>query len=92
MDDNLFRQVDGDEQITFVSRSGDGIDTMYFESFPFMGMERTPTFETGLFKLLLPTFILLLFLHVVISWFYKRKHYKTLLSANRSLVYSALWM
>ncbi|MFP3398457.1 hypothetical protein SB749_19230, partial [Brevibacterium sp. SIMBA_078] len=52
VDDNLFRQVDGDEQITFVSRSGDGIDTMYFESFPFMGMERTPTFETGLFKLL----------------------------------------
>lgn len=92
VDDNLFRQVDGDEQITFVSRSGDGIDTLYFESFPFMGMERTPTFETGLFKLLLPTFILLLFLQVVISWFYKRKHYKTLPSANRSLVYSALWM
>lgn len=90
--DNLFRQVDGDERIVFTSRSGDGLDTFYFESLPFMGMQRMPTFETSLFKYLLPGLALLLFLHSIVSWFYKRKDYKQRPAASKSLTYSTLLM
>ncbi|MDN7125951.1 beta-lactamase family protein [Pseudidiomarina sp. 1APR75-33.1] len=90
--ENLFRQVDGDEQIVFTSRSGEGLDTFYFESLPFMAMQRMPTFETSLFKYLLPGLALLLFLHSVVSWFYKRKDYKTRPAASKALTYNTLWM
>ncbi|RUO39440.1 serine hydrolase [Pseudidiomarina aestuarii] len=90
--EHLFRQVDGSERLAFSSRSGDGIDTMYFEGLPFMGIQRTPGFESSLFKWLIPGFSLLLFLQVIVSWFYRRKHYKTLEGPNRKLVYSSLWM
>lgn len=90
--ENLFRQVDGHDRIVFSSRSGEGIDTFYFESLPFMGMQRTPTFESGLFKYLVPGIALLFFLHAIVSWFYKRKDYKQRPAASKSLTYSSLFM
>lgn len=92
VDENLFRQVDGKERIVFTSRSGEGLDTLHFESMPFMAMQRQPTFESGLFKYLLPGLALLLFLHAIVSWFYKRKQYKERPAASKALTYSALWM
>lgn len=90
--ENLFRQVDGTDRIVFSSRSGEGLDTFYFESLPFMAMQRMPTFETSVFKYLLPGVALLLFLHTIVSWFYKRKDYKVRPAASKALTYSSLLM
>lgn len=90
--EHLFRQVDGDERIVFVSRSGDGIDTFYFEGLPFMAMQRMPAFENTVFKYLLPGLALLLFLHSIVSWFYKRRQYLERPNISRTLTYSSLFM
>lgn len=88
--ENLFRQVDGDERIAFTENEDGEINGLYFESLPFMALQRTPTLQTSFFRLLLPSLCLLLMLHVLISWGYKRNVYKTLSGASRRLVYSAI--
>ena len=90
--ENLFRQLDGSERIAFVSRTGDGIDTFYFDSLPFMSLQKLPWFEGALFKIWLPVLSLLLFLQVILSWFYKRQQYKSWSAADKRLVYSSLGM
>ena len=90
--ENLFRQLDGPERIAFVSRTGDGIDTFYFDSLPFMSLQKLPWFEGALFKIWLPVLSLLLFLQVILSWFYKRQQYKSWSAADKRLVYSSLGM
>jgi CubicO group peptidase (beta-lactamase class C family) len=92
VDDNLFRQVDGPDRIAFASRSGDAIDTFYYESLPFMGIQRTPWFESSFYKLLLPGLSLLLFLQIIISWFYRRRDYKAASSIDKAMAYSSLGM
>ncbi|EKE79956.1 serine hydrolase domain-containing protein [Idiomarina xiamenensis] len=89
IDDNLFRQVDGDELIAFVPDEQGQMTTMYYDSLPFMSLQRTPLLATTPFKVLLPLLSLLLFVHVLISWCYKRKHYKTLSGSQRWLRRSA---
>src|SRR5690606_10076713 len=90
--ENLFRQLDGPERIAFVSRTGDGIDTFYFDSLPFMSLQKLPWFEGALFKIWLPVLSLLLFLQVILSWFYKRQQYKSWSATDKRLVYSSLGM
>lgn len=90
--EHLFAQVDGAERVAFVANEQGKFDTMYFNSLPFMALGKTPGFESSFAKMILPLICLLLFIHVLIAWFYKRKQYKSASQSYRRLAGTSVLM
>ena len=87
---NLFKQVDGHERIAFIEDESGDVTGLYYESLPFMALQRTPALQTGFFRVILPLLSLLILLHVLISWGYKRGTYRKQTGASKGLTYSAI--
>ena len=90
VENNLFRQVDGDERLAFVENTDGDIEGLYFDSAPFVGFQAVPAFQSSFFKVQLPIICLLVMLFVFITWGYKRRAYRAATGASRGLIYSAL--
>ena len=84
--ENLFRQVDGKQVIAFGEDENGDIQDLFVDGLPFMGLSRTPTFESPLFKSVLPLASLLLFLTALVGWLYRRKEFKTMQSPERMAI------
>ncbi|WP_417449413.1 serine hydrolase domain-containing protein [Kordiimonas sp.] len=90
--DNLFRQVDGKHMIAFGENENGEIVDLYIEGLPFMDSSRTPAFEGGLFKMLLPAVCFLLFVTVFLGWCYRRKEYKLMEARERGAIRFSMLM
>lgn len=84
--EHLFRQVDGNMQVAFGTDENGNVQDLFIDFIPFMAASRTPTLETGFYKLALPLVSIVLFFTAWTGWLYRRKEFSGMPSEERTAV------